>query len=127
MNFSEVMKWFGIVFIGFIAVIIMSAGYREFALWSQSMRGKAELAHAEQYRQIQIVQANAEFESAKLRAKAIEIIGAKAKKYPEYRYQEFLGAFAETLKEGDIKQIIYVPTEASIPIMEANRFQTKSK
>ncbi len=48
-------------------------------------------------------------------------MGEAAQKYPEYRQQEFIGAFGEALKSGTISQIIYVPTEANIPIMEAGR------
>ena len=49
---------------------------------------------------IQIEQARAELESAELRSKAIEVIGKSAKEYPEYREQEFIGAFGEALREG---------------------------
>ena len=65
--------------------------------------------------------ARAEVEAAELRAQAIGIMGEAAKNYPEYRLQEFMGAFAEALKEGNIQQIIYVPTEANIPILEAEK------
>ena len=44
-----------------------------------------------------------------------------AKDFPEYRTQEFIGAFADALREGKITQIMYVPTEANIPITEATR------
>ena len=44
-----------------------------------------------------------------------------AQKYPEYRQQEFIGAFAEAIQSGQVEQIIYVPTEANIPIVEAGR------
>ncbi|WP_312307640.1 hypothetical protein [Acinetobacter variabilis] len=47
--------------------------------------------------------------------------GQAAKDYPEYRKQEFIGAFGEALREGRIQQIIYVPTEANIPIVEAGK------
>lgn len=87
-------------------------------VWNQEQQGKAMLAKAEQSRQILVTQAKAEFDAAKLRAQAIQIIGEKAKEFPEYRQQEFIGAFAEALKDGHIKQIIYVPTEANIPIIE---------
>ena len=50
-----------------------------------------------------------------------KIIGKKAKAYPEYRMQEFIGAFGEALNNGNINTVIYVPTEANIPIMEAGR------
>ena len=56
-----------------------------------------------------------------MRAEAIQILGEAAQQYPEYRQQEFIGAFAEALQQGTIRQIVYVPTEANIPIMEAGR------
>jgi len=68
-----------------------------------------------------IQQAQAELDAASLRAEAISIVGKAAKDYPEYRKQEFIGAFAEALQKGTIQQIIYVPTEANIPILEAGK------
>lgn len=86
---------------------------------TQERNGAAQLARATQSRQVLIEQARAERDSAALRAEAIAIVGKAAQEYPEYRQQEFLGAFAEALKDGSMSQIIYVPTEANIPIMEA--------
>ena len=43
------------------------------------------------------------------------------KKCPEYRQQEFINSFGAALKDGKIQQIIYVPTEANIPIMESGK------
>ena len=97
-------------------------GMPKYKVYKQGLVGKARLAEAEQTRKILIEQAKAEKDSAKLRAEAVEIMGEAAKKYPEYRYQEFIGAFAEALQNGEIDQIIYVPTEANIPITEAGRF-----
>jgi len=90
-------------------------------VWKQGLSGEAALARAEQTKKITIETARAEVEAAKLRAEAIQIMGEAAKAYPEYRHQEFIGAFGEALREGTIKQIIYVPTEANIPILEATR------
>lgn len=74
---------------------------------------------AEQEKQVQIEQARAEVESAKLRAEAIEIVWEATQKFPEYRTQEFIWAFAEAMTNGEIQKVIYVPTEANIPIIEA--------
>lgn len=92
-----------------------------YAVWSAGMRGQATLAEAEFSKKTQVEQARAEKESAILRAEAIQIVGKASKDFPEYRHQEFIGAFAEALKEGNVSQIIYVPTEANIPIIEAAR------
>ena len=110
-----------------ITIFIINIATRHYDVWAQEMIGKAKLAEATQSRQIQIEQAKAEKESAEYRAKAIEIVGKMAKKYPEYRQQEFIGAFAEALKEGNIQQIMYIPTEAGIPITEAGKRPTITK
>lgn len=124
--------------IGALAVLIVGAlivilwVWPHYTLWSTKMAGEARtvqaehegaarLAQAESEKKIQIEGAKAEVESAKLRAEAIQIVGKASQEYPEYRTQEFIGAFAEALKEGNISQIIYVPTEANIPIIEAGR------
>ena len=90
-------------------------------VWRQGLSGEAELRRAEQTKKIMIETARAEKEMAQLRADAINILGEAAKKYPEYRQQEFIQAFGEALKEGEISQIIYVPTEGNIPILEAGK------
>lgn len=95
-----------------------------YKVWSQEMRGKAALAEARQSKMIQVEQARAELDSAQLRAEAIKTIGIASQKYPEYRTQEFIGAFGEALREGNINQIIYVPTEGNIPILEAGNRPT---
>lgn len=112
---------FTLVTVAFVAMLVVMPFYR---VWSQEMRGKAALAEATQSKMIQIEQARAEKESALLRSEAIAIMGKTAKKYPEYREQEFIGAFGEALREGTINQIIYVPTEANLPVLEAGKRQT---
>jgi len=112
----------GVIFLIFLVAAGMF-GCPQYNVWQQGLAGEAQLNRAEQTRKILIEQAKAEKESATFRADAIGILGKAAKEYPEYRLQEFLGAFAEALQNGDIEKIIYVPTEANIPIMEASRFQ----
>jgi regulator of protease activity HflC (stomatin/prohibitin superfamily) len=114
------------VALGGLAIIVLFIlalmfGVPVYSVWQQEYVGRATLAKAEQTRQVIVAQANSEREAAKARAEAIAIMGEAAKKYPEYRHQEFIGAFAEALKEGKISQIIYVPTEANIPILEAGK------
>lgn len=117
-------KLIGLVAGGFVAICLVAAfGWPYYNVWSSSMIGRASLMRAEQEKQIAIEQAKAEMESAKLRAQAIEIVGEASKRYPEYRTQEFIGAFGDAIKSGQVEQIIYVPTEANIPIVEANRLQ----
>lgn len=104
-----------------LLILSLMFGLPVYSVWQQGLKGEAELARAEQSRRIAVAQALAERDAAAARAEAIAIMGDAAKKYPEYRHQEFIGAFAEALREGRIEQIIYVPTEAQIPILEAGK------
>ena len=99
-------------------------------VWSKGKSGEAALRQAENERKVlietakarkesEILKAEGEEEAAAIRARAIEVIGEAAKQYPEYREQEFIGGFADALRDGNIHQIIYIPTEANIPIIEA--------
>lgn len=114
------------VFVLIVSIVLIAFTYTSFVkpylrVWQQEQEGKAVLARANQERQILITQAVAEKEAAKERAEAIRIIGKAAKEYPEYRQQEFIGAFGEAMNSGKINQIIYVPTEANVPITEAGK------
>jgi regulator of protease activity HflC (stomatin/prohibitin superfamily) len=99
----------------------MLVGCPKYNVWQQGLAGEAKLARASQERKILVEQAQAEKEAAGVRAEAIQIVGQAAKDFPEYRYQEFLGAFAEALNNGNIDKIIFVPTEANIPIVQMRR------
>jgi hypothetical protein len=89
-----------------------------YGVWRQGLLGEAELERAKQTKQVMIEQAKAEKESAQLKADAIAIVGQASKDFPEYRKQEFIAAFGEAMANGNIQKIIYVPTEANIPIIE---------
>lgn len=81
-----------------------------YGVWQQGLVGEAALKRATQERKIQVEQAQAEKDAASLRAEAIAIVGEAAQKFPEYRLQEFMGAFAEALQNESIDKIIFVPT-----------------
>jgi hypothetical protein len=112
---------FVVLFFLLVALLLLMFAWPHYKVWKQGMDGQAALAEAEQSKMIQVQVAKAELESAKLRAEAIKLVGQAAKDYPEYRKQEFIGAFGEALRDGRIQQIIYVPTEANIPIVEAGK------
>jgi len=105
----------------FILVAVGMVGCPTYNVYLAKMQGEAIQAQANGAKQALVAQAQAEKEAAQLRAEAINIVGKASKEYPEYRQQEFIGAFAEALKDGKVNQIIYVPTEASIPIIEPGR------
>lgn len=97
------------------------AGCPQYSVYTARLEGEAIKTRADGARQALVAQATAERDAAELRAQAIAIIGQAAKEFPEYRQQEFIGAFATALEQGKISQIIYVPTEANVPILEAGK------
>jgi hypothetical protein len=118
----------GIVLI--IAVIWgLAALGKSYDIWAQRKQGEAEFAHAESHRQIKTLEAKAALESAKFLAeaeivrahgvaKANQIIGDSLKGNEGYlRY-----LWIQSL-EHKAKEVIYVPTEANLPILEAGRLK----
>lgn len=128
MEDMPIVKWIILVLL-LIAVGIAGAcwGCPQYNVWQQSLSGKAELAHAEYSRQVAIQEAHAKMESAKLlaqaeveRAKGVaeanKIIGESLKGNKSYLHYLWING----LHEGQ-NQVIYVPTEANLPILEAGR------
>ena len=91
-------------------------GIPQYKVYSQEMAGTATLARAAQERQVLIEKARAEKEAAQLQADAIAIVGQAYAEYPDYRNALFLESLGEVLENGNIDQIMYLPTEAGIPI-----------
>jgi hypothetical protein len=96
-------------------------------VWSKELGGKATLREAEWNRQVTIEEAKANLESEKLnalaeveRAKGVSesnaIIGESLKDNEAYlRY-----LWVKGLTDGS-SEVIYVPTEGNLPILEATR------
>lgn len=115
----------GIVIVAVIALAMY--GLPQYRVYSQELAGKAQLREADWNRQIQIREAEAARESARLLAEAeVErargvaeanlIIGDSLKDNEAYlRY-----LFIQSLKTSD-SDVIYIPTEAGLPILEAGR------
>lgn len=122
--------WFLVVG-GVLAIIVVwMVVMPRYRVWSKDMWGRAALAEAVHTKRIRIESARGEMEAAKLiaqgeldasrlRVQAIAIMGKAAKEYPEYRAQEYLKSMGEALSNGDVQKVIYVPTEAQLPILEA--------
>lgn len=106
-------------------------GLPTYKVWEQNKVGEAELARAEQNRQIAIQEAKAKEESAKslanaevIRAegiaKANKIIGDSLQNNEAYIHYLWIEALRESNSD-----VIYIPTEAGIPITESVRFFKK--
>lgn len=98
-----------------------------YAVWEQRKVGEGELARAESNRKTKILEALAEYEASKSKAaaeierakgvaEANKIIGDSLKGNEGYlRYLWITGLDSAS------KEVIYVPTEANIPILEAGK------
>ncbi|NIP54121.1 MAG: hypothetical protein GWN00_01485 [Aliifodinibius sp.] len=107
--------------VGVMLVILALYVWPTYRVWQKELAGKARLKEAEYTKQIMVEQAKAERDAAELQAAAIAIVGEAAQAYPEYQYQQFLTAFGTALENGDIKQVVYIPTEAGILLVEMRR------
>ena len=118
-----------IIVIVLLVVSTLAVLFPNYRVWQQNKEGEAELARAEQNRQIAIQEARAKEESAKslanaeiIRAQGIaeanRIIGDSLKNNDAYIHYLWVEALRETKNA-----VVYIPTEASIPITEANRLK----
>ena len=112
---------------GILIVIVLLGGFLwgipNYKVYSRELNGKAQLKEAEWNRQIAVQEAQALKESAALKAEA-EVLRAAgiaeanriiadslSEEYIRYK-------FVEGLNDGNT-EVIYVPTEANLPILEA--------
>lgn len=110
-----------------VVIFILLWGFPQYNVWRKELAGKADLREAEWNRQIRIKEAEAEkeaaialaqaeIERAKGVAEANRIIGASLADNEAYlRY-----LWVQGLQDGT-SEVIYVPTEANLPILEATR------
>ena len=103
------------------AVMCIAPRYK---VWRMEMKGKAEFAEAEQNRRIKIEEAKANLEAEKLNAQA-EVERAKgAAEAIKIENGQLTTTYIQYLwvrqqSNNKIDKIVYIPTEASMPILEA--------
>ena len=112
---------------GFTIILICVGmwGCPQYSVYSARKEGEAILAHAQSSREVAVAEAKAKMESSSLlaqadtiRARGIansnRIIGQSLKNNPEYLQWLWIDQIEKA-------NVIYVPTEANLPIMEAMR------
>ena len=127
------LNWWLTIRDSIFAIAVLTAlgmyGCPQYHVWEQGLKGQAELRRAEQNRQIRVQEATAQEESAKHLAQAEiarsrgvaeanKIIGDSLKGNETYLRYLWIHSL-ETTKN----QVIYIPTEANLPILEANRLR----
>jgi hypothetical protein len=117
---------------GAVALVIIVFGYPQYRVYSQRLSGEAALAEAQSSRQVAILEAHAKKESAIELAEA-EVIRARGAAQANAILQNSLGGPEGYLRylqiqalEGTHAELIYVPTEAGLPMTESRRLQASS-
>lgn len=113
-----------------LVIAVMMFGLPMYNVWQQEMAGKAEMAKAEQNRKILVEEAKARLEAEKLNAQA-EIERAKgmaeAMKIENgtlnsvYNQYLFIRTLEKLADKGNLPQIIYMPSEGLIPVMDVSK------
>lgn len=119
-----------LVLILICSIILLAAGCVScpmYRVWNAKMTGEAELQRAQKNRQIQVAQSMAKMEAARYEAQ-----GDTIRAWGISRSNQIIGAslteaylrwlFIDKLGENK-NSVIYLPTEAGIPILEANRLK----
>jgi len=122
------------VIVTVVVVAILAAllfGLPAWNVWRKGLSGEAVLREAEWSRQVAVQEAQAKMDSAKLlagaeieRAKGVaeanRIVADGLKGHEEYLKYLWI---TERVGQGVTREVVYVPTEANIPILEAARLR----
>ena len=116
-----------ILILGVLLVPLAMWGLPQYRLYSQRLAGEAALAEAQSSRKIAILEAEARRESAVALAEA-EVLRAEGAAKANRILQDSLGGPEGYLRYLQIQaleqtkaSLIYVPTEAGLPVTEARR------
>lgn len=127
MDMQAIKFWSSLVGGSVVLTTVLCAAGPHYFLWAKEMRGRATLAEAEWDRQVRIEEANAEEQAAEALAKA-EVARAKGVAEANKIIGESLDGnegylrylWIQGLQDGN-SEVIYVPTEANLPILEAGQ------
>lgn len=118
--------------VGLIAIIaICMYVFPKYGVWAAERSGEAQLKEAQYEEQIAIAEATARLKAAEMNkqaevieaqavAESIKTIGNGINENPDYLRYLWIKNMADTKD-----QLIYIPTEAGLPILEAGRVNTK--
>ena len=130
-DFKEVFTAIILTIFGGLFVIALIWGLfalsSKYSIWSESQNGQAQLSKAEYTKKIAVREAEAKMESAKMlaqaeieRAKGVaeanKIIGESLKNNESYLRYLWIDGLQHTRN-----QIVYIPTEGSLPLLEAGK------
>jgi hypothetical protein len=116
--------------VGIVIVLILWVlwGYPTWRVWASGKSGEADLTQAHREQQIQVAKAQGRVDAAKLNKEAaiieaeavsaqIEKIGTQLTEHDLYLKWQWI----KMMEERPDSSVIYVPTEANMPILEAGK------
>jgi regulator of protease activity HflC (stomatin/prohibitin superfamily) len=117
-----------IVFLVLIIILWALFGYPMWKVWASGKSGEADLQQAHKEQQIQVSKAQGRLDAARLNKEAAIIeaeavseqitrIGAQLTEHDLYLKWQWI----KMMEERPEGSVIYVPTEASMPILEAGK------
>lgn len=124
----DVLKMAGAII--FVLIAWSLFGYPHWRVWASHQSGLADLQKAKNEQQIQIAQAQSRLDAATLNKQAAVIeaqavalqiteIGTQLTEHDPYLKWQWI----KMMEERPEGSTIYVPTEANMPILEANRMK----
>jgi len=127
MEDNPFLTFLGFLFVGAVLLLGGCWAYPNYNVYSQKLAGEALLAHAQSSKEVAVAEAKAKMESATMladaeiaRAKGVaeanKIIGDSLRGNSDYLHYLWINNL-EKLNP----TVIYVPTEANLPILEAGR------
>lgn len=111
-------------------VVLGMWGCPKYNVYSQQKEGEALLAHAQSSREVAVAEAKAKMESATLLAQADTIRAHGIARSNQIIGLSLTPAYLHWFWIDNIDKsnnVIYVPTEANLPIMEAGRLKPKEE
>lgn len=105
-------------------------GCPQYKVYNQRKEGEAMLAHAQSSREVAVAEAKAKMESATLLAQADTIRAHGIARSNQIIGKSLTPAYLHWFWIDNIDKsnnVIYVPTETNLPIMEAGRFFPKNQ
>jgi|ERR1035438_4109530 regulator of protease activity HflC (stomatin/prohibitin superfamily) len=129
---SNTVMWIMGVALG-VTLLWVLVGYPHWRVWASHQAGLGDLQKAKNEQQIQIAQAQSRLDAAHLNKQAaiieaeavaeqIKAIGTELTTHGLYLRWQWIKMMEDTHSESEAT-VIYVPTEANIPILEAARLK----
>lgn len=116
-----------VVYIAAAAVLLIALmlwGCPQYGVWTEGLAGEAEFRRAEQNRRIAVEEARAKAEAAELLAQAEVVRATGVAQAQKIINQTLTDRYIQWMMADKLSEqasVVYVPTEAQIPLLEAGR------